>query len=76
MCVGCNNKFLGKNWESVFVLPNKKKRHNLYLPKNLHNKIELVARSQMRSFNNQCIVFLMQALEAEYPGWNSQEVKK
>lgn len=47
-------------------------RHNLYLPKNLHDKIAKVAREEMRSFNNQCIVYLMQSLEAEYPGWDKR----
>jgi len=51
----------------------KRIRHNLYIPDNLMKQIKKVAENETRSFNGQCLVFLMQGVEQANPGWDTKE---
>jgi len=51
----------------------KRIRHNLYIPDNLMKQIKKVAKDETRSFNGQCLVFLMQGIEQANPGWDTKK---
>ncbi len=43
----------------------KKSRHNLYLPTKLYREIKRIAKENERSFNRQCVFFLVKAIEGD-----------
>lgn len=54
------------------------KRHNLYIPTKLYEKIEYLRQKDMRSFNKECIFLLVQAVEhrrEDLEGFEEQEKK-
>lgn len=55
-----------------------KKRHNLYFPPKLHEKIERLAAVDMRSFNSEVMVLLAQIVEQrrEDLSEEKQEIKQ
>lgn len=51
----------------------KRIRKHISIPENLLRQIQQIAKSEMRSFNSQCLVFLMQGVEEVKPGWNDDK---
>lgn len=41
----------------------KTKRHNLYIPQELYNKLQFLADKDLRTFNKECVFLLGQMVE-------------